>query len=55
MRLQQFQLQELANWLTSAEEQMERSGPIGSDLEAVKKQVDQHKVRKSGSLCTFNE
>ena len=43
MKLQQLQLQELANWLTKAENVIETSGPIGSDLDTVKSQVDKHK------------
>ena len=44
MKLQQRQLQELANWLDIAEAKMEAAGPIGSDLETVKKQVEGHKL-----------
>lgn len=44
MKLQQMQLQELASWLTKAETVIEETGPIGSDLDTVKSQVDQHKA-----------
>lgn len=43
MKLQQLQLHELAAWLTKAEARIESSGPIGSDLETVKQQVEDHK------------
>ena len=44
MKLQQLQLQELANWLTKAESIIKSTGPIGSDLETVKTQVEAHKT-----------
>ncbi|XP_057306952.1 utrophin-like isoform X3 [Hydractinia symbiolongicarpus] len=43
MKLQQKQLKELADWLTKAESKMSSAGPIGSDLETVKQQVEEHK------------
>jgi len=44
MKLQQLQLQELASWLTKAESAIKSTGPIGSDLETVKSQVEAHKT-----------
>ncbi|XP_065057528.1 dystrophin-like isoform X3 [Rhopilema esculentum] len=43
MAQQQQQLRELANWLSTAERRMEESASIGSDLEAVRNQVEEHK------------
>lgn len=43
MKLQQKQLKELADWLKKAESKMSSAGPIGSDLETVKQQVEEHK------------
>ena len=47
MAQQQNQLRDLADWLTTAERRMEESAAVGSDLEAVKRQVDEHKVSTS--------
>ena len=44
MTLQQMQLNKLAEWLTVAEQRMCEAGAIGSDLEIVRRQVEQHKV-----------
>ena len=44
MELQQQQLKELDKWLTEMEETRLKHEPIGSDLETIKSQVDQHKV-----------
>ena len=44
MKLQQLQLQELSNWLTKAENIIEGTGPIGTDLDTVKSQVEEHKA-----------
>ena len=44
MSLQQNQIDQLADWLTQAEKKIEKQDSIGSDLEAVKAQVDEHKV-----------
>ena len=46
MELQQGQLDDLASWLTSMEERVEKQQNIGADLEAIKAQVEEHKVRK---------
>ena len=43
MKLQQLQLQELADWLTKAESKMGSASDIGSDLDTVKQQVEEHK------------
>ncbi|KAL8624968.1 hypothetical protein ACOMHN_039855 [Nucella lapillus] len=44
MELQQQQLEELGSWLTWMEERISNQEPVGTDLEAIKKQVDDHKV-----------
>lgn len=44
MDLQQRQIDELASWLTSAESKIELSEPVGSDVETIKRQIDEHKV-----------
>jgi hypothetical protein len=45
MDLQQQQLDDLAGWLTGMEERINQQEPVGSDLEAIKRQVEEHKVR----------
>ncbi|KAK3712444.1 hypothetical protein RRG08_002774 [Elysia crispata] len=44
MELQQGQLDDLASWLTSMEERVEKQQNIGADLEAIKAQVEEHKA-----------
>lgn len=44
MELQQQQLKELDKWLTGMEQTRLKQESIGSDLETIKSQVDQHKV-----------
>ena len=44
MDLQQKQINALAEWLTLAEQRINSSEPIGSDLDTVKRQVENHKV-----------
>ena len=44
MDLQQKQINSLADWLTVAEKRIEGSENIGSDLDTVKRQVENHKV-----------
>ena len=43
MKLQQLQLQDLADWLTKAEADIETTEPIASDLDIVKQQVETHR------------
>ena len=45
MDLQQKQIDELADWLTVAEQRINSSEVIGSDLDTVRRQVEDHKVR----------
>ncbi|GFN77850.1 dystrophin [Plakobranchus ocellatus] len=48
MELQQGQLDDLASWLTSMEERIEKQQSIGADLDAIKAQVEEHKaIQKS--------
>ena len=44
MDLQQKQINALAEWLTLAEQRINSSEPIGSDLDTVNRQVESHKV-----------
>ena len=44
MRLQQGQLDQLAEWLGQMETKIEKWGPIGHDLDTISTQVDGHKV-----------
>jgi len=44
MDLQQKQINALAEWLTLAEQKINNSESIGSDLDTVKRQVEDHKV-----------
>ena len=44
MELQQQQLDELAAWLTAMEERIKKQEPVGAHLEAIKTQVEEHKV-----------
>ncbi|XP_078415979.1 dystrophin isoform X2 [Cetorhinus maximus] len=46
MDLQQQQLKHLADWLTSTEDRIQQmeAQPLGPDLEALKQQVEEHKV-----------
>ena len=44
MDLQQKQINALAEWLTLAEQRINSSESIGSDLDTVKRQVENHKV-----------
>lgn len=44
MDLQQKQINALADWLTRAEQKINSSESIGSDLDTVKRQVEDHKV-----------
>ncbi|XP_028414557.1 dystrophin-like isoform X10 [Dendronephthya gigantea] len=43
MDLQQRQIDELASWLTAAEAKIESSDPVGSDVDTLKRQIDEHK------------
>ena len=53
MDLQQKQINALAEWLTLAEQRINSSESIGSDLDTVKRQVENHKVWHLISLSTF--
>ncbi len=44
MRLQQAQLDQLADWLSQMEGTVEKWGPIGDNLDTISSQVDTHKV-----------
>ncbi|KAK7483287.1 hypothetical protein BaRGS_00025454, partial [Batillaria attramentaria] len=44
MELQQQQLDELGAWLTSMEDRINKQEAVGSDLEAIKMQVEEHKL-----------
>lgn len=44
MDLQQKQINSLGDWLAVAEKRIESSENIGSDLDTVKRQVENHKV-----------
>ncbi len=44
MRLQQGQLDQLADWLEQMEAKIEHWGPIGKDLDVIGSQVERHKV-----------
>ena len=44
MRLQQGQLDQLADWLGQMERKIEKWGPIGQDVDTISSQVDTHKV-----------
>lgn len=44
MDLQQKQIDELADWLTVAEKRINSAQTIGSDLDTVRRQVEDHKV-----------
>ncbi|CAL1537370.1 unnamed protein product [Lymnaea stagnalis] len=44
MDLQQSQLDDLGNWLTSMETRIEKQQVIGADLTAIKNQVEEHKA-----------
>ena len=54
MELQQQQLDELAEWLTGMEERINKQEPVGADLEAIKKQVEDHKVGDWLALASGN-
>ncbi|XP_069136952.1 dystrophin-like isoform X1 [Argopecten irradians] len=43
MELQQKQLDELAHWMSQTEARIQNQEPIGSDLAAIRKQVDDHR------------
>ncbi|XP_063403799.1 dystrophin-like isoform X1 [Mytilus trossulus] len=43
MTLQQKQLDELAEWMTNMEDQIQTQGPMGSDLPEIKQQIEKHK------------
>ena len=43
MLLQQQQLDELADWLTNMEAKISTQGMMGSDLAAIRQQVEDHK------------
>ncbi|XP_020893920.1 dystrophin, partial [Exaiptasia diaphana] len=43
MKLQQQQIDQLADWLDKAEARIDKSSGIGADIEAVRKQVENHK------------
>ena len=45
MKLQQQQIDQLANWLGKAEARIESVTDVGNDIDAVKKKVEEHKVR----------
>ncbi len=44
MRLQQGQLDQLADWLGHMEAKIENWGPIGQDIATITAQVERHKV-----------
>ena len=44
MELQQAQLDTLADWLTKMEGRITDEEPVASDINVLRKQVDQHKV-----------
>ena len=44
MDLQQGQLDSLAAWLAKMEAVMAKEEQVGSDLQTIRKQVDEHKV-----------
>ena len=44
MELQQGQLDTLADWLTKMEGRITEEEPVASDINVLRKQVDQHKV-----------
>lgn len=52
MELQHKQLQQLTDWLDVTEARIRRMGaqPLGPDLEDVKHQVEEHKVRSASGL-----
>ena len=50
MDLQQKQINSLGDWLAVAEKRIESSENIGSDLDTVKRQVENHKVQDSLSV-----
>ncbi len=52
MDLQHQQLQQLTDWLDVTEARIKRMGaqPLGPDLEDVKHQVEEHKVRSCSGL-----
>ena len=53
MELQKKQLQQLSDWLTVTEERIQKmeSQLLAEDLEALQKQLEEHKVRlSSGTL-----
>lgn len=45
MELQQQQLDELAAWLTQMEDRINTQEAMGCDLDSIKKQVEEHKVK----------
>ena len=45
MQLQQRQLDTLSEWLSKMEERIANDEPAASDINILRKQVDQHKVR----------
>lgn len=47
MELQQQQLEELDKWLADMESRIEHQEAVGTDLEAIKTQVEEHKVFRS--------
>lgn len=46
MDLQQRQIDELASWLSNAEAKIEANDTVGSDLETIKRQIEDHKVNR---------
>ena len=46
MDLQQRQIDELASWLTNAEAKIDENDSLGSDIETIKRQLDEHKVNR---------
>lgn len=43
MELQQLQLDQLGEWLQSMEQRIEEQGLVSADLEALHRQIEQHK------------
>ena len=46
MRLQQAQLDSLAEWLTTMETQIEQFGELGNDVPTTRAAIDKHKVSR---------
>ena len=55
MDLQQKQIDELASWLSSAEAKIEANSTVGSNLETVQRQIEEHKVYGVYSLLDLHD